>query len=532
MERTIRRTGAVIIAIIVALAMMVPMEADAASKMTSSKVTGVKAVSYNSTTIKVSWNKKARASGYKIYRATSKNGKYRLVKTISKGKTTSWKNTKVKTEKTYYYKVKACQKYKKHGKYKKRYTKYSSKTHAYAKDKIRSIKPKLTAEGYNADQTKLSWTKVSGASGYKVVYLDKYGEYKKLAETKNTYYVVPAGEESKYYKVKAYKIYNGTRVYSLTSAAVKPVYVIEEEPDIDEPIDDDPVDDNPVIDDSSSGDSDLPVPELAATTDGKTVSLRWPGSSKYAAYYEVQRAEATGPYTWSTLGITTSTEFESGKPTVKFSDATVEKGKKYAYRARYYYTDEGDDDQIGNFSSIVTIDIPAVDTPDQLCVSTTGEDTYVGWGKVDSASYQLQMKEGVNGTWKDISTDGAYQDTATEERLRLVVATELGKTYYFRVRAYVDSDYSEYTNPMAVFAATDEMKGFNEATSNWSIGDSECNHVWVLKSSTAQMCYACGYYFKHGMNEVTAHQKIHALEGDSGSYGTAEYRCSKCGAYK
>ncbi|MBQ3610703.1 MAG: hypothetical protein IJA01_00350 [Firmicutes bacterium] len=57
--------------------------------------------------VTVKWNKIAGASGYKIYRSTKKSSGYKLVKTIKKGSTVSWKNTKLKKSKRYYYKVKA-----------------------------------------------------------------------------------------------------------------------------------------------------------------------------------------------------------------------------------------------------------------------------------------------------------------------------------------------------------------------------------------------------------------------------------------
>ena len=55
--------------------------------------------------IKVSWNAKEWATGYKIYRATSKNGTYSLVKTINNGETASWTDKSVKENKGYYYKT-------------------------------------------------------------------------------------------------------------------------------------------------------------------------------------------------------------------------------------------------------------------------------------------------------------------------------------------------------------------------------------------------------------------------------------------
>ena len=73
----------------------------ALNKPVISKLTAGK----NSVTVK--WKQVPGANGYKIYRSTAKNGKYTCVKTIKKGKTLSWKNTKLKKGKRYYYKVKA-----------------------------------------------------------------------------------------------------------------------------------------------------------------------------------------------------------------------------------------------------------------------------------------------------------------------------------------------------------------------------------------------------------------------------------------
>lgn len=68
-----------------------------------SKVTGVK-LAAKKKAMKVAWKKTAGASGYKVYRATSKKGKYKCVKTAS-SKTTSFTNKKLKKNKKYYYKV-------------------------------------------------------------------------------------------------------------------------------------------------------------------------------------------------------------------------------------------------------------------------------------------------------------------------------------------------------------------------------------------------------------------------------------------
>ena len=55
----------------------------------------------------VKWKKISNASGYVVYRATSKSGKYTAVSTIKKGSTVSYTNKKLTSKKTYYYKVRA-----------------------------------------------------------------------------------------------------------------------------------------------------------------------------------------------------------------------------------------------------------------------------------------------------------------------------------------------------------------------------------------------------------------------------------------
>ena len=55
--------------------------------------------------VKVTWKAKSWTKGYKIYRATSKNGNYTLIKTVSKKDTASFTDKSAKSSKTYYYKT-------------------------------------------------------------------------------------------------------------------------------------------------------------------------------------------------------------------------------------------------------------------------------------------------------------------------------------------------------------------------------------------------------------------------------------------
>lgn len=101
------------------------------------------------------WAKASSTSKYKVYRATSENGKYKLVKTTTTG---SYADASAPLGKKYYYMVKAI---KKNGK-----TIASNKTSFTARLSIPTI------ESYDTDnrqgQIQIFWTKVKGANKYKI----------------------------------------------------------------------------------------------------------------------------------------------------------------------------------------------------------------------------------------------------------------------------------------------------------------------------------------------------------------------------
>ena len=68
-------------------------------------------------------------TGYRVYRATKKNGKYRLIKTIKKAGTLNYTDKKLKKGKKYYYKVRT-------------YTKIDGKTYLGKWSKVKRIKAK------------------------------------------------------------------------------------------------------------------------------------------------------------------------------------------------------------------------------------------------------------------------------------------------------------------------------------------------------------------------------------------------------
>jgi hypothetical protein len=71
---------------------------------------GVSKVTLNGVTagekqIKLSWKKVSGATGYYVYRSTSKSGKYTKMATIKKNSTVTYTDRNLQSQKTYYYKV-------------------------------------------------------------------------------------------------------------------------------------------------------------------------------------------------------------------------------------------------------------------------------------------------------------------------------------------------------------------------------------------------------------------------------------------
>ncbi len=94
-----------IVAILIAIFVFSPVLANAkVANKRPSRVTGVSAKLIGKTTIKITFKKVKGAKGYKIYRSTYKNKKFKLIKTT---KLAVFKNKNLKSGKKYFYKVKA-----------------------------------------------------------------------------------------------------------------------------------------------------------------------------------------------------------------------------------------------------------------------------------------------------------------------------------------------------------------------------------------------------------------------------------------
>lgn len=178
----------------------------------------VKAQSYNSLLLEINHND-SNAIAYQIYRATSKNGKYTKIATIKVtpeeiATIKSYVNTKLTFNKTYYYKVRSYAVV--DGK-----TKYSAYSSIVSKKVVPS---KVNASGVSSTylKNKITWGKVSGASGYQIYKLVS-GKYVLLKDTTSLTYTdtlkntANKPQNVNLYKVRAYKKSGKTKIYGAYS---------------------------------------------------------------------------------------------------------------------------------------------------------------------------------------------------------------------------------------------------------------------------------------------------------------------------
>ena len=166
------------------------------------------------TTVKLSWSQVTGATGYRIYKYNTKTKKYETVK--SETTKTSYTVKSLKSGTNYKFAVRA---------YTKAYdgTLILAKKYKSISTATKPVAPSLKVSSTSKGKASLSWSNVSGESGYQVYYSTKKSSgFKKLS----TYKVnVTKGTKTKltskktyYFKVRAYKKTDSGTVYSSYSS--------------------------------------------------------------------------------------------------------------------------------------------------------------------------------------------------------------------------------------------------------------------------------------------------------------------------
>lgn len=184
--------------------------------VTLPKPTNVTAVPKSTSSVELKWDDMS-ATGYNIYRATTKTGTYKKIDTAY---TNSYTNKGLTKGKTYYYKVEAF--------LKSNNTEIKSPQTAAVSVKVSSPAPAtVSATKTKKGVATVKWGKSTGANGYEVyMATSSSGKYSKIATITSGSTLsykktgLTAGK-TYYFKVRSYITVNGTKVYSPYTKVVK-----------------------------------------------------------------------------------------------------------------------------------------------------------------------------------------------------------------------------------------------------------------------------------------------------------------------
>lgn len=190
-----------------------------------SGVTNFKVESNSYRSIKLCWSKVEGASGYQMFRSSSKNGTYKSFKTLTNGNATSHVNKAGLTAgKTYYYKMRPYINISGKKAYGKTYS-------AIKSAKTKPATPSLTVSKYSSGKVKrkvrVKWSKVSEVTGYRIsrsTSAKKGFKRIKSPSYKATRSFIDKGvkkNKTYYYKIRAYKKVNGKLLYGSYSTVKK-----------------------------------------------------------------------------------------------------------------------------------------------------------------------------------------------------------------------------------------------------------------------------------------------------------------------
>lgn len=362
-------------------------QASVATVTLPAQVTGLKATSSSSTSVKLTWTAVSGAAGYYVQQYAS--GKWTTVKTV----TTNSVTLSAKANTTYKYRVLAFSK-------NSAGTAYNGAVSAEASVRTNPSKPSsLSKKTVTASTVALSWKKVSGATGYEIY----NSKGKKVGSTKSTSYTVKklSGNTTYKYKVRAYVTSGKKTYYSDFTSYVSAKTLI-------------------------AAPKSFKVKEATATS----MTLSWKkvsGAKKYQVYYSTNNGKK-----WKKA--TTS------KTSYKIMD--LKANTAIQVKVRVYNSSK----TTGEFTSVIkTSTAPSKVTVSKL---SAGKKKFtVSWKKVSGASgYEVQYA--TNSKFKKAKTVTIKKGKTVKSEIKKL---KKGTKYYVRVRAYktvgkekIYGKYSEY----------------------------------------------------------------------------------------
>ena len=261
----------------------------------------------------------------------------------------------------------------------------------------------------STSSVKLSWDKVSDAAGYEIYYKTVSGApWTKLKTTRSTSYTASSLNTGTtyYYKVRAYKMVNGTKYNGACSDNIS--YV-------------------------GGTPAQVKNVEVARNTSSGSITISWDKVSG-ATGYQIYRT-VYGKDSWKKV------KTISSGSTVSYTDSSASDTTKYSYKVRATYT-KSSKTYTGAYSSKRNIRAVKIGTLSSASVSEKSSTSVkVSWSGSASkvTGYQIYRKTGSSGKWKRVKTV-----TSASTKSYTDSSVSAGKTYYYKVRPYRTVSENKY----------------------------------------------------------------------------------------
>ncbi len=389
--------------------------------------------------IALSWSSVNGATSYSIYRATSSGGTYSLLSTVT---STSYTNTGLKANTTYYYKVRALSS--------AGSSPYSAVANAKTSISVPSVPSNFTASAKSSSQISLSWSAVSGATSYSIYRAtSSSGTYSLLTTVTSTAYTNTglAANTTYYYKIRAGNN-AGSSSYSAVANATTFAAIIPS----------------------------IPTNLTASAKSSSQIVLSWSAVSGATSYSIYRSTSSSGTY--SLLTTVTSTAY---------TNSGLAANTAYYYKIRA--VNSAGSSAYSATASATTNAGSKPPVPTKLtALALSSTQIALSWTAVDGAtSYSVYTSTSPSGIYGLVSTVSSTSYTNTD----LAANT----TYYYKVLASNSAGSSSYssevsatTYPAAPRDLTATADSSSQITLTWSKIDGATSYS-IYRSSSSTGTY-------------------------------------------
>jgi len=407
-----------------------------------SSPTNLTATSVGSTQINLTWDSSlSGATSYYLYQSTSYYGTYSNIAVLT---SSSYANTGLTTNSTYYYKVQAVNSSGSSG-----YSAIVSATTANSSS-IPSSPTNLVATVAGPGQINLTWDAVSGATSY---YLYRstsyYGTYSNIVVLTSPSYANTglATNGTYYYKVQAYNSAGASGFSAITGATITT---------------------------NAYGVPTIPTNLIATAASANQINLTWDYISGATSYYLYRATSYSGVYSYIAAPTSTS-----------YADSGLATNGTYYYEVQAV-SSAGASGYSAIASATTTTNaygVPAIPT-NLIATAASANQINLTWDYISGAtSYDLYRATSYSGVYSYIAapTSTSYADSG--------LATN--GTYYYKVQAVSSAGSSGYS--AIAYATTTNSNGVPSTPTNLTAtvaSSSQINLTWdAISGATTYYIY-------------------------------------------